>query len=200
MAKKAKAKKAKQLPLVEKTAKVSKPAKSTAKFVSFTVTAVIPTQQYGNIQPKIEVQAASYEEACDFAMPMIEALYAKYMESKPGFMGRIQVTEKVVAPPAAVAPKLATVQTPTTPQAGHVADSSATASAAQQSTANQAAPAKPKSEFVLKAEKMLSLAATEEAAVRIQDQIEKSTKIAPEDKPALLTLCLQRRGELEKAK
>lgn len=189
MAKKKAVKKAKQLPLVEKAAK---PKKSSVKFVSLTVTAVIPTQQYGNIQPKIEVQADNYADARAFVMPLIEELYAQYTETKPGFLGRIQVTEKVVTPATqGPAPKATPAQTPTTPQAGHVADASATASAA---------PAKPKSEFVLKAEKMLSLAATEDAAIRIQDQIEKSTKIAEEDKPELLKQCLVRRGELSKAK
>lgn len=190
MAKKKAVKKAKQLPLVEKAAK---PKKSSVKFVSLTVTAVIPTQQYGNIQPKIEVQADNYADARAFVMPLIEELYAQYTETKPGFLGRIQVTEKVVGQVMPITPaaekKLA--QTSTTPQAGHVADATATASAA---------PAKPKSEFVLKAEKMLSLAATEDAAIRIQDQIEKSTKIAEEDKPELLKQCLVRRGELSKAK
>lgn len=186
--KKSVAKKAKQLPLVEKKTLVKK---SSAKFVSLSVMAVIPTQSYGNIQPKIEVQADTYEEARDFVLPHIKALYSMFAESKPGFLGKIEVTERVVTPTQGGAPAATPAQTPTQPQAGHVADSSATASAA---------PSKPKSEAVLKAEKALSLAATEDAAMAIQDQIEKSVKIAAEDKPELLKLCLKRRGELSKAK
>lgn len=44
----------------------------------FTITAVIPTVQYGNIQPQYEVEAESYEEAEKIAMPYIEKLWAKY--------------------------------------------------------------------------------------------------------------------------
>lgn len=183
MAKKKAVKKAKQLPLVAKEVK-SGGRKPNVKFVSLTVMAVIPTQQYGNIQPKIEVQADNYEDARAFVMPLIEQLYAQYTESKPGFLGRIQVTEKVVTPPTAAQTAAPAPQ--------------ATAQAAA-TTANTTAPAKPKSEAVIKAETALRLAATEDAATRIQDQIEKSTKIAAEDKPDLLKLCLVRRGELSKA-
>lgn len=180
MAKKAaakKVKKGKQLPLVAKEAGIKK---STAKFVSLSVMAVIPTQSYGNIQPKIEVQAETYEDALGFVLPHIKALYSMFAESKPAFLGKIEVTEKVVTPPAAA-------QTTTTPSAGHVADASATASAG-----------KPKTEAVQKAEKAISLAASEDAMLLIQGQIEKSTKIADEDKPELLKLCLKRRSELSK--
>lgn len=44
----------------------------------FRITAVIPTVQYGNIQPEYEVEADSYEEAEKIAMPYIEALWDKY--------------------------------------------------------------------------------------------------------------------------
>lgn len=185
MAKKA-AKKAKVAP---KTPKAVKPKKTTAKFVSLAVTAVIPTQSYGNIQPRIEVQAATYEDARDFVMPLIEQLYAHYGESKPGFLGKVEVSEKVVTP--APAPK---VEAPASP-------SSAPAPAAAPVPSTSTEPAvsdKPKSEAVAKAEKAISLAMTPEAAVLIQDQIEKSVKIAAEDKPALLNLVLKKRGELGK--
>lgn len=46
------------------------------------MTAVIPTTQYGNLQPSIEVEANDIEEAKDYAVPHIEALWAKY-GSKP---------------------------------------------------------------------------------------------------------------------
>ena len=48
--------------------------------MKFTITAVIPTVQYGNIQPSIEVEAETFEEAQAYAMPKIEALWAQYAE------------------------------------------------------------------------------------------------------------------------
>lgn len=52
------------------------------KLTKYTLTATIPTQQYGNIQPSIEVEAASLDEAESFAVPHVEALWAKF-GSKP---------------------------------------------------------------------------------------------------------------------
>lgn len=46
--------------------------------MKYTVTAVIPTVTYGNIQPSIEVVADSFEEAQAKVMPHIEALWAQY--------------------------------------------------------------------------------------------------------------------------
>jgi hypothetical protein len=50
--------------------------------IKYTMTATIPTQQYGNLQPSIEVEATSLEEGQAATMPHIEALWAKY-GSKP---------------------------------------------------------------------------------------------------------------------
>lgn len=179
MATKNKTKKGKPVPLFPKATKV-KPVKSTAKFVSLTVTAVIPTQSYGNIQPRIEVSAGNFKDAKEFAMAQLVEFY-EYAETKPSFLGKITVEEKVVAP----APKVeAPATTPSSP-------SSAEASAPSTPEKTVAKP-----EPVLKAEKAIGLAATEEAAVLIQDQIEKSTKIPKEFKGALLELCLKKRREL----
>src|SRR5580698_7288535 len=73
------------------------------KFVSFRVRAVIPVQQYGNIQPEIEVMAPSYESARDFVMPKIEELWRTYGErtvngNLPSFVGAVKVEEKIVVP------------------------------------------------------------------------------------------------------
>lgn len=48
--------------------------------MKFKVTAVIPTAQYANLQPEIEVETDSFEQARDFAMPKIEEIWAKYCE------------------------------------------------------------------------------------------------------------------------
>jgi hypothetical protein len=46
--------------------------------IKYTMTATIPTVQYGNIQPSIEVEAETLEEAQAATLPHIEALWAKY--------------------------------------------------------------------------------------------------------------------------
>lgn len=66
----------------------------------FKITAVIPTVQYGNIQPEYEVEAESYEEAEAIAMPYIERLWNKYCqrgsELKPKEAAPQQAEVKVV--------------------------------------------------------------------------------------------------------
>ena len=151
--------------------------KITVKFVSFTLGATIPTQSFGNIQPHLTVEAGSYEDAAAFAFPIIEGLYAKYADVKPGFLGKITETVKEVAVTATVVP-VAKV-------------------AVQVETVPTTAPDAVKSEFVLKAEKMIRLAMSGDAAFAIQDQIEKSVKIAEIDKPALIVLVLKNRGEFK---
>lgn len=175
--------------VVQKKVTAPKPVavkKSTVKFISFSFGATIPTQSFGNVLPRIEVQAASYEDARDFAIPKIEELYRHFAEVKPTFLGKITETVKVVTPEPIQANGGSQAQTVAAPQA-----------TAQSSPEPVAAP-KPKSDAVLKAEKAISLAMSEDAATAIQDQIEKSVKIAPEDKPALLNLCLHKRNEFKK--
>ena len=48
--------------------------------MKYTITAVIPVVQYGNIQPSIEVEADSLEEGQALVMPHIQALWDKYGE------------------------------------------------------------------------------------------------------------------------
>jgi len=172
--------------------KAVKAPKTTAKFVSFSVGAVIPTQQYGNIQPRIEVSAANYEDARAFAMPLIEKLYSEYAEAplngrEPKFLGKIEVVEKKVAPAAPAAPQ--------TPPAAPTAPASAPM--AHIAPEAPAAPAKAKSDAVLKAEKAIGLALSNDALIAIGEQIQKSVKIAEEDKPDLIVQVLKRRNEFK---
>lgn len=48
--------------------------------MKYTIAAVIPTMQYGNIQPSIEVEAETFEEAESQVMPYIESLWERYGE------------------------------------------------------------------------------------------------------------------------
>lgn len=47
---------------------------------SFTITAVIPTVQYGNLQPSITVEANTFEEAKEIALKRIQELWDVYGE------------------------------------------------------------------------------------------------------------------------
>lgn len=175
---------------VEKVEKVAKGANSgyIPRLVSFSVTAVIPTQQYGNIQPKIEVMASTIEEARAMVMPVIENLYETYAEmplsGKPvKFLGKVTETEKrvektseVVVTPA-VAP-VTTAEVVSTPVASET-------------------PALERSEPFKKAEKMIGLALSIDALDAIEAQIQKSVKIQADDKPALYTIVLKKREELK---
>lgn len=49
--------------------------------MKFKITATIPTAQYANIQPEIEVEAPTFEEAQAIALPQIEQIWAMYCES-----------------------------------------------------------------------------------------------------------------------
>lgn len=55
--------------------------------MKYTLHAVIPTQQYGNLQPSIEVEADTFEEAHAQAMPHIQKVWNEYGE-KP-LVGRV---------------------------------------------------------------------------------------------------------------
>ena len=48
--------------------------------VKYTLTAVVPVAQYANLQPAVEVEAESIEEAEAIVLPYIEKFYNKYSE------------------------------------------------------------------------------------------------------------------------
>lgn len=48
--------------------------------MKFKIGATIPTVQYGNIMPELEVEAETFEEAQGLALPHIERLWARYAE------------------------------------------------------------------------------------------------------------------------
>lgn len=175
-----------------KAVKADSAEKKIGSSVVFEVTAIIPTQQYGNIQPKIQVTCSSIEEGRALVMPVIEELYKTYAETPlngrdPKFYGNITVEEKVVDAPAP-APK---VETPDTVSSPAVSEQSSSTSPAPTST-----PAT-KTEPVMKAEKAISLATSKEALAIIRTQIENSVKIDPASKPDLFTQCDAKYQELD---
>lgn len=194
------AKKGKTVPLSKTTPKVAPAKKKKAKIapvnvrlVSLTVGAVIPTQQYGNIQPSITVEATTIEEARAVVMPVIEDLVRIYAETKPGFLGRVEVTEKIVTPPAK------TVEAPVSPSSAQAPAAAPASPAPKKEEASASKSSADKPESVLKAEKAIGLAATTDAVNAIQKQIESSVKIPEKYKNDLIELCYKRFGEVKKA-
>lgn len=181
--------------------KVNKP-----EFVGFTITAVIPTQQYGNIQPAIHVTAPSYEEAKAFVAPMIEDLYNTYAESLPKFMREsVTVTERTVpAETIKETPKTDTVKEDMAKNAAPVANIYTPPKnndvVAGQPKDSKEVPFGPsvKSEAYIKAEKAIESAQTIEALDLIQGQINKSVKIDGKDKPFLDTILLKKKHVVTK--
>ena len=107
----------KKTPVAKKAVAKKAPAvkKSKVQLVSFSVTAIIPTQQYGNIQPTITVTAPSIEEAREVVMPVLEDIYLTYCESQPrskGFLVTPKITEETRIIEKAVTPAPAVVPTP----------------------------------------------------------------------------------------
>jgi hypothetical protein len=163
------------------------------EFVQIVVRAVIPTQQYGNIQPEVTVKGGTFEQARDFAMPMIEQLYQHYAEIPvngvvPKFFNKASVTavEKKVDVPATVAPA---VSTPASSLPGYNPD--------KLGFDKKEEPKIVKNEAYLKAENAIGSAHSSEALDLIEEQIQKSVKISPDDKPLLLTILLKKKKDLK---
>lgn len=51
-----------------------------AKLLKYTLTAVVPVAQYANLQPSLEIEAETLEEAQELALPYIEDFFNKYSE------------------------------------------------------------------------------------------------------------------------
>ncbi len=183
----------------EKTSeKVMKKAKSNVTLISFSVTAVIPTQQYGNIQPTITVSAPTIEDAKELVMPVIENLYQRYAEmplnGKPvKFLSKITEVEKLV-----VATPEASIQSPAVaPAFDKEMNDASIAKAEELSQATpEYVPVNP--EPFNKAAKKISLSFGQDALDAIADQIRESVKIDPNDKPKLFELVLKKGQELAK--
>lgn len=156
--------------------KVEKPSKpSTVKLISYEIKAVIPTGMYANIQPGIIVTAGSLDEAEAVVLPYIDRLFEKYQEdSRDGrvakFLAKSPIKSSVTATETVV--KLS-------------------------ATDGTKEVVSPISEAYMKAKKAIDSAMSIDAINLINAQIEKSTKLAPEDKPILLKLALEKLNELK---
>lgn len=178
-------------------AKKLKP-ESKVTLVSFSVSAVIPTQQFGNIQPRIEVTAPTYEEARAYVMPLMEELYTQYAEMPlngrpPRFLGKVTETEKVVdvkvPAPKVEAPTTESSVAPSAPSSSELTPEPTPVAPAPEATVERPAP-------FLKAQKAIQLALSYEALDAIEKQISDSIKINPADKPELLQMAQARRNKI----
>lgn len=155
-----------------KVKKTSKP--STVKLISYEIKAVIPTGMYANIQPGIIVTAGSLDEAEAVVLPYIDRLFEKYQEdSRDGRVAKF----------LAKSPNKSSVTATET-----VVKLSATDGTKE--------VVSPISEAYMKAKKAIDGATSRGAINVIQAQIEKSVKLAPEDKPKLLELAIIKFNEL----
>lgn len=182
---------------IKKEVKVAKPkqVKQTTKdlpitpstcLLSFTVSAVIPVMSYGNIQPSITVNARTIEDAQEYALPVIEKLFEKYVESprdgspKPSFIPKSNVTvkETVVAPTHAPKEKTPTPVAPSSPSMTET-----------EALVEKSAP-------FTKAENAIKAALSLDVLNMIEDQVQKSTKLTEEEKYILIPMILYKRKEI----
>lgn len=63
--------------------------------ISYTMGAVIPTMQYGNIQPSITVSAGSIQEAEDVCLAHIENLFAMFTKKEEEVLPVVNVPKDV---------------------------------------------------------------------------------------------------------
>lgn len=165
------------------------------KLVSYTVEAIIPTMMYGNITPKITVEARTMEDAKLAVMPHIEELYNTYAVEpmdgrKPAFMSKASVTatERVVpqnVPGKAVDP-IKPVEKPTTPTPTPTAPKSELDALAEDLKTSPAYD---------KALSAIKNSMSKDALGLIEEQIQKSTRLTESEKPLLLSEVLKKRKE-----
>jgi len=95
-------------------------ATPTVTLMNYTIKAVIPTGPYANVQPEITVQAPSLDEAKDYVLPHIDALFEKYLNlsdrPKPRVVDTTPVAKHVdTTPVKPVAPAPVVPPPPMTP-------------------------------------------------------------------------------------
>jgi len=167
------------------------------KLVSYTVRATIPTMMYGNIQPEITVEARTMEDAKLAVFPHIEELYQTYCEEprdgrKPAFMSKASVTatERMVVVSAVAKTEL---------KKGEAVkiepEASAPVPEAPKTELDAFAEDLKKSPAYTKAENAIKGAMSKDALNLLEDQIQKSVKLTPDEKPLLLAEVLKKRKE-----
>lgn len=163
--------------------------------VEFTMSAVIPTVQYGNIQPSITVKADSIESAREVVAPIIEDLYNKYSEQVPRFLKPV-IKEKEKIVPAEVITE--TIKVEPKPYVPNIATPDALKPEGHPVNATDVPfDNSKKNEAYSKTEHIIKTATSEPVLDIIEQKIKDSVKIAEEDKPELLKLVEGRRKLIE---
>lgn len=161
------------------------------KLISYTVEAIIPTMMYGNITPKITVEAGSMEDAKRAVMPHIEELYRTYAQIPldgrlPAFFQKasVVVEERKVDPEVIKSPKTSEPDPLSKPDAK-----------AKDTSDSVAEPLGEKTQAYIKAESAITNAMSKEALHVISDQLSKSIKLSDIEKSALTDLLLKKMKE-----
>ena len=161
----------------------NKPAtKNKPQILSYAIKMVIPTVQYGNIQPEIIVKANSVDEAHDFIVPHMNKLWKEYYlvdgrrptptpAPAPVITPVNNGTTTTTAPPAPVVTTYTTVPTP-----------------------EKQPP--PSSVAFVKATQAINSCMSAEALQLIIDQVYVSVKLTDEDKINLSPLLEEKLKEL----
>jgi len=150
-----------------------KPVAKKVTMISYSIKMVIPTVQYGNIQPEIVVNASSPEEAHDFIAPHMNKLWKEYYLVDGKRPEATQVAPKpVVTPKPAVAPKAEATPSPVIEKP--VAESPMSSAA------------------LVKATQAIESCTGKEALNIIIDRIHASTKLSKADKDSLFPLLEQK--------
>ena len=174
-------------PKKEKKEKIMGPLALNYELISFSVKATIPVMAYGNIIPEIVVKTRTIEEAEQVVLPVIEKLFEFYSENKSS----VTVKEKQVVVPLKPTPVENKKPTGVLTQAAAVAP--VTPKAAVEELAQELSP---KSPAFLKANSAINSATSLEALGLIEEQVQKSVKLSPEEKPLLSVEILKKRKEL----
>lgn len=195
---------------VKKVVKKRKVIESSVSLISFSIKATIPVMTFGNIQPEVVVVAKTIEEATAYALPIIEGLFAKYVEAprdgspKPAFIPKsnVTVTEKIVgqnSPAGAVSstPKPESFVHSTSKSVENKKDNVEEFNKSLDATADQA-PGFVKSPALMKAEGAIAAAMSNDALDMIEQQIKDSTKLTDLEKPVAFTTLLKKRKEFSK--
>lgn len=170
-------------PVVKKTAPRKKPAprKKAVSMVSYSIKMVIPTVQYGNIQPEIIVKAGSIDDAHDFIVPHMNKLWKEYYLVDGRRPDPIPKPKPEVTPVKEPATKPEPQKEPVQTTAEPIAPVETTAT----ETATQPPPS---SVALVKATSAVQSCVSAEALELIINQVNISTKLTEADKESLYPL------------
>jgi len=190
------------------TKKKAAPKKEKVEMLSYSIKMVIPTVEFGNIQPEIIVKAGSVEAAHDFIIPHMNKLWKEYY-LVDGKRPKAPTPTPVVKPIPAVETLIVTTPTPayetvstTEPNVKIVSDSSNPSLITSEQIDNPpvSTPPPPSSVALVKATQAIESCMSLEALQLIINQVKISVKLTEEDKKILEPLLANKEIELNAGK